>query len=401
MDDQELALSFSSPSTLIPTSIPRPHVASVHGPDRCYPTSNVILYHYNHTGRMNNRQPQEDKMNALKMVIIASSCLIILENLLVLLAIVRKMRARRWVYSCLASITFSDLLTGIAYLVNLCLSGSRTFQLTPTLWFLREGVLFVALAASTFSLLVTAVERYSAMVRPIAENAASKTVRLRSLIIFCWTLAVLIGLLPLLGWNCLCHMSGCSTLLPLYAKSYILFAVIIFCVVLVGVVGLYASIYCWVQRSTTQVVSSNGRKRSLRLLKTVVVILLAFLVCWIPLFILLLIDYAWANETWQLHKVFGWILTLAVINSFINPVIYSLGSKEVRKAVTDLLCCCCVRAGWRSSVTTDVPTNSSTATENSLKMRESFRGRLPHVRRGRELLSSNSSMMSAVVSDDA
>ncbi|KAH0625820.1 hypothetical protein JD844_034107 [Phrynosoma platyrhinos] len=401
MDDQDLLLPSSSPSTLIPTSIPDPHIASIHSPELCYTTSNIILYHYNRTGRMNNRRPQEDKMSALKMVIIAASCLIILENLLVLLAIIRKVRARRWVYSCLASITLSDLLAGIAYLVNLCLSGSRTFQLTPTMWFLREGILFVALAASTFSLLVTAVERYSAMVRPIAENEASKTIRLRSLIVFCWALAILIGLLPLLGWNCLCYVSGCSTLLPLYAKNYILFTVVIFSVVLVGVMGLYASIYCWVHRSAQQAVSRSGRKRSMRLLKTVSLILFAFFVCWIPLFVLLVIDYAWANETWQLHKIFGWILTLAVTNSFINPIIYSLGSKEVRAAVAELVCCCCIKAGWRCWVAPDVLTNSSTATESSLKLRESFRGPMTHTRRGREPLSSNSSMMSTMLADDA
>ncbi|XP_061457071.1 sphingosine 1-phosphate receptor 4 [Rhineura floridana] len=396
--------SSLSPSTAFSTSIPEPRLASVHGEELCYPIPsgtnhiNIILFHYNFTGRMQNRRPQEDKMTVLKMVIIAASCLIVLENLVVLVAIIRKVRAHRWVYSCLASITLSDLLAGVAYLTNLCLSGSRTFQLSPKMWFLREGVLFVVLAASTFSLLVTAIERYSAMVRPIAENETSKTIRLRGLILFCWGLAILIGLLPLLGWNCICKVPTCSTLLPLYAKNYILFCVVMFSIILVGVVGLYASIYCWVQKSAKQAVSRCGRKRSMRLLKTVLLILFTFLICWIPLFVFLLIDIFWVNKTWALHKAFGWILTLAVTNSLLNPIIYSLGSKEVRRAVVELLCCCCIWAGLPGPrnclIASDVHLGSSTGTQSSLKMRESFRSSMVLNRRLREPLSSNSSMMS-------
>nr|XP_020649917.1 sphingosine 1-phosphate receptor 4 [Pogona vitticeps] len=403
MNNQRISPSLSSspfvPSTPTPTSVSESHLASVHSPGLCHVMTNIILYHYNHTGRMNNRKPQEDKVNVLEMVIVAASCLIILENLLVLLAIIRKVRARKWVYSCLASITFSDLLAGVSYLVNLCLSGSRTFQLTPTMWFLREGVLFVALAASTFSLLVTAVERYSAMVRPIAENEAVKTIRLRSLIVFCWALAILIGLLPLLGWNCLCHVGRCSTLLPLYAKNYLFFAVVVFSVILVGVVGLYASIYRCVLRSAKQTTSRCGRKRSLRLLKTVSLILFAFVICWVPLFVLLVVDVFWADETWELHKVFGWLLTLAVTNSFINPIIYSFGSKEVRTAVVELVCCCCIWAECRGVNSNRGHLNSSTGTGSSLKLRESFRSSVTLNRRAREPLSSNSSMMSTMMSD--
>ncbi|KAJ7308453.1 hypothetical protein JRQ81_009002 [Phrynocephalus forsythii] len=395
-----LPSSSSSLSALSPTSIPEPHLAWARQPGPCDAASDVILYHYNHTGRMNHRKPQEDQMNVLKMVIVAASCLIILENLLILLAIVRKVRTRRWVYSCLASITLSDLLAGVSYLVNLCLSGSRTFRLTPATWFLREGILFVALAASTFSLLVTAIERYSAMVRPIAENEASKTVRLRALIVSCWALAVLIGLLPWLGWNCLCDVRSCSILLPLYAKSYLFFAVAVFSVVLAGVVGLYASIYRCVLRSAKQSVSRSSRKRSLRLLKTVSLILCAFVLCWVPLFVLLAIDVFWADATWQLHGVFGWLLTLAVTNSFINPVIYSFGSKEVRMAVAELACCCCLWAGCGGWHHKDALAHSSTGTESSLKVRESFRSSVALNRRTREPLSSNSSMVSATMMSD-
>ncbi|NXA53483.1 S1PR4 protein, partial [Nothocercus julius] len=357
---------------------------------------NIILQHYNFTGKLANRKPQDEGLSPTHTAFVIFSCIIILENLLVLLAVLRCLRARRWVYSCIASITVSDLLAGIAYLSNLCLSGKKTFQLSPQLWFLREGVLFVALAASTFSLLVTAVERYSAMVRPIAENEASKTLRLRSLIVSCWLLALVIGLLPLLGWNCLCDFNACSVLLPLYSKNYILFSVVMFSIILLGIVGLYISIYQLVQASSKQTSSRHSRKRSLRLLKTVLMILGAFIICWSPLFALLLFDAFCETQTCRHLHSLDWTLALAMVNSGINPIIYSLRSVEVRHAVGSLLCCCCVRAGLckQGSCVAFADINSGSSTESSLRYRESFRSSVALSARPRAPLSSNSSMMS-------
>ncbi|XP_064252655.1 sphingosine 1-phosphate receptor 4 [Passer domesticus] len=357
---------------------------------------NIILQHYNFSGKLTTRPSGDEGMGPLRMAFAIISCLIILENLLVLLAVLRCLRGRRWVYSCIASITLSDLLAGIAYLCNLCLSGSKTFQLSPQLWFLREGILFIALAASTFSLLVTAVERYSAMVRPIAENEASKTLRLRGLIVACWLLALVIGLLPLLGWNCLCDFQACSVLLPLYSKNYILFSVVMFSIILLGIIGLYISIFHLVQASSRQTCSRHGRRRSLRLLKTVLMILGAFILCWSPLFVLLLFDvFCDTGACSHLHSL-DWTLALALLNSGVNPVIYSLRSVEVRRAVGSLLCCCCLRAGLcgPGSCVAISDINSGSSTESSLRGRDSFRSSVAWNARPRAPLSSNSSMMS-------
>ncbi|NXK66801.1 S1PR4 protein, partial [Sylvietta virens] len=357
---------------------------------------NIILQHYNFSGKLSSRHSGDEGMGPLRAAFAVASGVIILENLLVLLALLRCLRGRRWVYSCIASITLSDLLAGVAYLCNLCLSGSRTFQLSPQLWFLREGILFVALAASTFSLLVTAVERYGAMVRPIAENEASKTLRLRGLLVGCWLLALLVGLLPLLGWNCLCDFQACSALLPLYSKDYILFSVVVFSIILLGIVGLYISILLLVQASSRQSSSRHGRRRSLRLLKTVLMILGAFILCWSPLFVLLLFDvFCETGACAHLHSL-DWTLALALLNSGVNPVIYSLRSVEVRRALGSLLCCCCVRAGLCQPgsclVISDI--NSGSSTESSLRHRDSVRGSVAWNARPRAPLSSNSSMMS-------
>ncbi|XP_077390916.1 sphingosine 1-phosphate receptor 4 [Festucalex cinctus] len=307
--------------------------------------SHVILQHYNHTGRLKNRtvSTSQNHISTTMAFFLFVSILIIVENSLVLVAVISHIRRSwRWVYVCIANITLSDLLTGAAYLVNICMSGSRTFQLTPALWLFREGTLFVALAASIFSLLLIAVERYTTIMKPLPQKSARSTYyRIYGLVAFCWVLALVIGFLPLMGWNCLCSLDGCSTLLPLYSKTYILFSLIIFIFILLSIGVLYSAIYCHVYKSAQQ----RCRKRSLALLKTVITIVGVFLLCWGPLFLLLLVDFSCTSR--QCAPLFSadFFISLAVFNSGVNPIIYALGSGEMRRAMAKLLCRCCMKAG--------------------------------------------------------
>uniref|UniRef100_H3B4Y4 Sphingosine-1-phosphate receptor 4 n=2 Tax=Latimeria chalumnae TaxID=7897 RepID=H3B4Y4_LATCH len=336
---------------------------------------NIILLQYNRTGKLQNRHPHEEDMGGTKALFIAISCFIMLENLLVLFAILCNTKFRSWVYYCIANVTLSDLLIGAAYIINLCMSGRKTFQLTSTMWFFREGVLFVALAASTFSLLITAFERYITMIKSIHYIDSRKTYRVYGLICLCWVMAFVIGLLPLLGWNCICDFQNCSTLLPLYSKNYILFCVIVFSLLLIGIVALYVAIYHLVSTSAKTVPSSRNRQKSLRLLKTVCLIVGAFIICWSPLFILLLLDVFCESRSCSLLHNMEWAIVFAVLNSAINPMIYSCGSMEMRKAIFQVLCCCCIEAGVLGPFKFLLIAESSgrTSTDSLHRIRESFR----------------------------
>ncbi|KAM3619745.1 uncharacterized protein V6R79_012947 [Siganus canaliculatus] len=335
----------------------------------------VILRHYNHTGRLQNRtiSNTQNHISVSMAVFLFISIFIILENLLVLVAVISRIRhSRRWVYVCIANITLSDLLTGAAYVVNICLSGSQTFRLSTALWLFREGMLFVALAASIFSLLLIAVERYSAMMKPLTQKTATKSYyRIYCLVALCWVLALVIGFLPLLGWNCVCSLDGCSTLLPLYSKTYILFSLVIFFLILLGIGVLYSAIYCHVHKSA-QLGPQRSRRRSLGLLKTVITIVGVFMLCWGPLFLLLLVDFFCDSRQCALLFSADYCISLAVLNSGVNPIIYALGSTEMRRAISELLCCCCVRSGLCHPDTFSSKDTSSTSESRRDSLRNSF-----------------------------
>ncbi|XP_074835867.1 sphingosine 1-phosphate receptor 5 [Carettochelys insculpta] len=247
----------------------------------------------------------------------------------------------------LGNLTLSDLLAGLAYTANILMSGARTLQLTPLLWFLREGGVFITLAASVLSLLAIAIERHITMSRMKLHHGDKKG-RMVLLVGATWAASVLLGALPILGWNCLEELAACSTVLPLYAKSYVLFCISVFLAILVSITVLYARVFCMVKGSSPRPGSlrKGMLKRSqkyMALLKTLSIVVSTFAVCWLPLFLLLLLDVGCEAQACGVLYKADYFLGLAMINSLLNPIIYTLTSKDIRRAILKLLCCLLAR----------------------------------------------------------
>ncbi|XP_058616820.1 sphingosine 1-phosphate receptor 3a [Onychostoma macrolepis] len=299
----------------------------------------IIVNHYNHSGKWGRPKSTGTYKTAFLICICA---LIVLENITVLLALWRNKRFHSRMYFLIGNLALSDLLAGVAYVVNIFTSGRNTFFLSPGQWLLREGSMFVALSASTFSLLAIGIERHMTMVRLRPCETAGRG-RLLVLLGACWAVSVLLSALPSLGWNCLDRYPTCSTILPLYDKSYIAFCISVFTALLAAIVVLYVRIYLLVTSSGRRV-SSRPSDRSLALLRTVVIVLGVFVACWAPLFLLLLLDVGCSPERCPVLYKVDWFIALAVLNSALNPLIYTFSSREMRAAFIRVLCCCCCPA---------------------------------------------------------
>ncbi|XP_006741119.1 sphingosine 1-phosphate receptor 5 [Leptonychotes weddellii] len=314
------------------------------------PVSEVIVLHYNYTGKLRGARYQPGAgLRADAVVCLAVCALIVLENLAVLFVLGRHPRFHAPMFLLLGSLTLSDLLAGAAYAANILLSGPLTLRLSPALWFAREGGVFVALAASVLSLLAIALERRLTMARRGPAPAARRG-RTLAMAAAAWGVSLLLGLLPALGWNCLGRLDTCSTVLPLYAKAYVLFCVLAFLGILAAICALYAHIYCQVRANARRLrerpgaaggASSRARRtpRSLALLRTLSVVLLAFVVCWGPLFLLLLLDVACPARACPVLLQADPFLGLAMANSLLNPIIYTLTNRDLRFALLRLVCC--------------------------------------------------------------
>ncbi|XP_070704570.1 sphingosine 1-phosphate receptor 5a [Pempheris klunzingeri] len=312
-----------------------------------YQSNAVIIAHYNYTGKLNESK-YKDGLKPEAIVFLLVCLLIVAENAVVLLTIWKNKKFHVPMYYLLGNLTLSDLLAGFTYMVNIIMSGANTLNMTPVLWFLREGGVFIMLAASVISLLAIAIERHVTMVR-MKPYQGDKQGRMFALIGASWVLSVFLGVLPVLGWNCMGQLDKCSTVLPLYAKSYILFCITIFSFVLMSIVVLYVRIFRIVKSNTQRLASVPQRKglyrksqKYMALLKTVTIVLGVFIACWLPLFIFLLLDFCCPAKSCEVLLKADYFLGIAMFNSLLNPIIYTLTSKDMRKAILRLLCRHCL-----------------------------------------------------------
>lgn len=312
-----------------------------------YQSKEVIVDHYNFTGKLTVSRYTEG-LKTVDIVFLIICLLIVLENAVVLVAIWKNKKFHLPMYYLLGNLTFSDLLAGFTYMVNIITSGANTLRMTPVQWFIREGGVFITLAASIISLLAIAIERHVTMVR-MKPYQGAKRGRMFALIGISWVLSIILGLLPIMGWNCMGILYQCSTVLPLYSKSFIFFCITVFSVVLLAIVVLYIRIFRVVKSNTQRLTGAPQRKgfsrksqKYMALLKTVTIVLGVFIACWLPLFLLLLLDFF--CPVGQCHLLFKaeYFLGLAMINSLLNPIIYTLTSKDMRKAILKLLCSYCL-----------------------------------------------------------
>lgn len=311
-------------------------------PTRLSSANETLQKHYSYVGKLEGRLKNSSEGSTLTTALFLVLCsFIVLENLMVLIAIWKNNKFHNRMYFFIGNLALCDLLAGVLYKVNILMSGEKTFSLSLTVWFVREGSMFVALGASTCSLLAIAIERHLTMIK-MRPYDANKKHRVFLLIGMCWLIAFSLGALPILGWNCLQNLPDCSTILPLYSKKYIAFCISVFIAILVTIVILYARIYFLVKSSSRKVASHNS-ERSMALLRTVVIVVSVFIACWSPLFILFLIDVACRVKQCPVLFQDRWFIMLAVLNSAMNPVIYTLASKEMRRAFFRLVCNCLVR----------------------------------------------------------
>ncbi|MFT7815424.1 sphingosine 1-phosphate receptor 3-like [Arapaima gigas] len=329
-------------------SSPRLPPAGVRTVPRGTMTSHIYI-HYNYTGKLDNRKEKINTLDAKTIVFLIICSFIVLENLIVLVAIWKNHKFHNRMYFFIGNLALCDLLAGVAYTVNVLMSGDKTLGLSPAVWFVREGSMFVALGASIFSLLAIAIERHMTMVkmRPYDSN---KRYRVFLLIGTCWLIAVSLGALPILGWNCLDNLPDCSTILPLYSKKYVAFCITIFMALLLAISVLYARIYILVKSSGRKVSKHRNSERSMALLRTVIIVVGIFIACWTPIFVLLLIDVACEHKRCSILFRADWFIAVAVLNSAMNPIIYTLASKEMRRAFLGLICACFLRTKVASAL---------------------------------------------------
>ncbi|XP_040919582.1 lysophosphatidic acid receptor 2a [Toxotes jaculatrix] len=273
-------------------------------------------------------------------------CLIVvLANLMVMVAIFMNRRFHFPIYYLLGNMAAADLFAGIAY-VNLMLNtGPWTSTLTKEQWYIRGALIDISLTASVANLLAVAVERHQTILTMQLHSKMTKR-RVVLLIVCIWAVGIIMGLVSSI-WNCECRLEDCSTVAPLYSRRFLIFWAVLNLFTFFIMVAMYTRIFVYVRYQSQYVaqhtLDMQHRQTIINLMKTISMVLGAFVICWTPGLVILLLDGLLGKDS-RANDYEKYCLVIAECNSLVNPIIYSLRDNEMRSTFKRILCYLCWRA---------------------------------------------------------
>ncbi|KAM8833502.1 cannabinoid receptor type 1B-like [Synchiropus picturatus] len=277
----------------------------------------------------------------------------VLENLVVLCVILHSRTLRsRPSYHFIGSLAVADLIGSIIFVYSFLDFHVLHRKDTHYVFLFKLSGVIASFTASVGSLFLTAIDRYISIHRPLAyKRIVTKT---KAIIAFSlmWTISIIISMLPLLGWNCKDLNSACSDIFPLIDLRYLMFWIGITSILLLFIIYAYIfilwkshhhavrmlsrssqrSVIVYTAEGTkVQTVRPEQARMDLRLAKTLVLILVALIICWGPLMAIMVYDlFGKVNDF--IKTVFAFCSMLCLLNSTANPVIYAMRSKDLRRA---------------------------------------------------------------------
>ena len=272
--------------------------------------------------------------------------LAVVTNGLVLLAMMRY-RSLRTVTNCyIGSLSVADILVGL--LVPPLLAVSKAgFPRHFYACVLINSLALVCVNISILSLFCVALDRYWAVLHPIARLKVVTKGRALLIVATTWVLGIFLGLVPLMGWHNnpegfrLCSY---SRVIDLRYSVYLIF--IGFLVpVLLAMLYMYVRILlvfrsmCKNIMVCAKAMEPEGRtpitSRELKMFKTLSLIFGLFALCWLPLNIIYSLRIWFGVHASSKLILFAVILTHS--NSFIDPILYAINQPGFRRVLKNYM----------------------------------------------------------------
>ncbi|KAK3093959.1 hypothetical protein FSP39_022288 [Pinctada imbricata] len=273
-------------------------------------------------------------------------------NALVLVAVMKYPRLRTVTNFFIASLAIADLLVGIivAPLAALSYLGLPRDYMGCVL---TNSVLVMLTQISIFSLVGVAVERFIAIRNPFFYQT-HMTTRVATIIIFVtWVVAILIGLVPVFGWNLGPMDDNVCAFVKVIDMRYMVYFNFFGFVLspLIIMFLIYSYIFYIVRQQMTKIFAlevmgnSENKKvkskfmREVKAAKSLAVVIGIFAVCWLPLHILNSITLICDDPSCAYHyTILLAAILLSHVNSAINPFLYAIGNSQFQIAFKRMFC---------------------------------------------------------------
>ncbi|XP_061610002.1 G-protein coupled receptor 6 [Phyllopteryx taeniolatus] len=281
--------------------------------------------------------PPPSAINPWDVMLCVSGTAIACENAIVVAIIFYTPALRTPMFVLVGSLATADLLAGAGLVLNFVFQYALSSQ---TASLVTVGFLVASFTASVISLLAITVDRYFSLYNALTYFS-EKTLRwVHAMLLATWGVSLLLGLLPVLGWNCLERPASCSIVWPLTRANLTLLAAA-FLVIFALMLTLYFKICKIVCRHAHQIAlqqhffATSHYVATKKGVSTLAIVLGTFGASWLPFAIYCLVGQR------EYPPVYTYATLLpATYNSMINPIIYAYRNAEIQRSIYMLLCGC-------------------------------------------------------------
>ncbi|XP_033760695.1 5-hydroxytryptamine receptor 1A-like [Pecten maximus] len=249
-------------------------------------------------------------------------------------------------YLLIANLGLADLTVGV---VSVGTMLTRAKEETLDLCLVRIGFTVACCVCSLICLMCIAIERFIAITYSLTYRQTVTACKVTVVILLSWFVSLVVGFAPLIGWKIQDYHNYCSFLYVL-PSDYIIF-LFSSCVLLPIIVTftMYGQIYKYARRHIKRIEAienlhldrRNNRifrfsPRNLKSLKTLLAVFGCVIVTWLPFLLGTITQVISGYTTCFLKDIVGThLLLLGFTNSFLNPLIYAMGTKDFRDKVRE------------------------------------------------------------------
>ncbi|XP_032007627.1 melanocortin receptor 5 [Hylobates moloch] len=285
----------------------------------------------------NKSSPCEDMGIAVE-VFLTLGVISLLENILVIGAIVKNKNLHSPMYFFVCSLAVADMLVSMSSAgetITIYLLNNKHLVIADA--FVRhidhvfDSMTCISVVASMCSLLAIAVDRHVTIFHALRYHHIMTARRSGVIIAGIWAFC-----------------TGCVIIFIPYSEStYVILCLIsMFFTMLFLLVSLYIYMFLLARTHVKQIAAlpgaSSARQRT-RMQGTVTVTMLlgVFIVCWAPFFLHLVLMLSCPQNLYCscFMSHFNMYLTLIMCNSVMDPVIYAFRSRKMRKTFKEIICC--------------------------------------------------------------
>ncbi|KAI0221058.1 Adenosine receptor A2a [Lamellibrachia satsuma] len=270
-----------------------------------------------------------------------------LGNALVLWVIIKRQQLHTTTNVFIASLAASDMLVG---LIGIPCVLVTSFQLPRNLYgcLLVNCTILMFTQVSIFGLLSVALERFVAIRFPFYYTQ-HLTVRVALVVSAVnWVAGILIGLIPLFGWNLGWNDAGvCNFILVIDLRYHVYMGFFVFMMgPMLIMLAIYVYIFSVLRRANRQIASVHAAvvstdnlqatmlRKEIKAAAKFGIVIGAFVIAWVPL------EITNAVTIWFGHTCIPCIyigVWLSHLNSAINPFIYAYGNSYMRIALKNTI----------------------------------------------------------------